>query len=386
MFFHEIVGQHRLKTLLRNNVNEGRIAHATLLLGPEGCGALAIALAFAQYMMCENRNEQDSCGQCSACIKNSKMIHPDLHFMYPNIKRDSNDKTQFSTEWIKEWREQISNNPYISGFDWINSLSKGENKQGNITKADCHETIKKMSLKPYESPYKIQIIWLAEYLGLEGNTLLKLIEEPPNDTYFILVAEQAELILNTIISRTQIIKIPAIEDADMVAALKDTQQCDEELARNIARIADGNMSLAYKMVEGEENNHEQLNSLFWKAAFKKAYKQSDAAASIDVVCTEFAALGREKQKNFCKYALFFLRECLRLEQGLDTRLEKEELDYAKRSVKYMPEGSIASIQSVLNRLHYHIERNAAAKIQMMATLLQVARILAGENVALPVYV
>ncbi|MEI6311822.1 MAG: hypothetical protein WCP57_06160 [Bacteroidota bacterium] len=380
MQFSQIVGQQYLKQKLIQNVRENRLAHATMLLGAEGTGGLAIAMALAQYLMCENKGEMDSCGTCSQCIKNEKMIHPDLHFMYPNIKRDPNDKVQASTQWIKEWRETVLSNPYISVIDWINFLGKGDNKQGNITKGDCHETIKKLSLKTYESPYKIQIIWLAEYLGLEGNTLLKLIEEPPKDCIFILVVENIEQVINTIISRTQIIKIPPIDDQEMKDHLMGKYEISEESAKKIVRIADGSFSTALKMLDGDENTNDELTMMFLKCSFKKAYKQPDAAKLMDSMIATFATLGREKQKNFCKYALFYLRECLLLQQGRNTKLEGAELDYAKKTIAYIQPDQFEKIHLLISRLHYHIERNAAPKSQMMSTILQTSRILAGEHV------
>lgn len=380
MQFSRIVGQSLLKQKLIQSVNENRFAHATMLLGAEGTGGLAFAMALAQYLMCENKGETDSCGTCSQCLKNEKMIHPDLHFMYPNIKRDSNDKIQASTEWIKEWRETVLNNPYISVIDWINFLGKGDNKQGNITKGDCHETIKKLSLKTYESPYKIQIIWLAEYLGLEGNTLLKLIEEPPKDCIFILVVENIEQVINTIISRTQIVKIPPIDDQDMKNVLMNQYELSEESAKKVVRISDGSFCTALKMIDGDDNINDELVMSFLKCSFKKAFKQPDAARLIDSMVSSFATLGREKQKNFCKYALFYLRECLLIQKGMNSKLEGAELDYAKKTIAYINDDQFEKLHLLINRLHYHIERNAAPKSQMMATILQASRILAGELV------
>lgn len=380
MQFSHIVGQEHLKQKLIQNVRDNRLAHATMLLGAEGTGGLAIAMALAQYLMCENKGETDSCGTCSQCVKNEKMIHPDLHFMYPNIKREPNDKIQASTTWIKEWRDTILSNPYINVIDWINFLGKGDNKQGNITKGDCHETIKKLSLKTYESPYKIQIIWLAEYLGLEGNTLLKLIEEPPKDCIFILVVENIEQVINTIISRTQIIKIPPIDDQEMKAHLIQKYEISEDNAKKIVRIADGSFSTALKLLDGDENTNDELTMMFLKCSFKKAYKQPDAAKLMDIMIATFATLGREKQKNFCKYALFYLRECLLLQQGRNTKLEGAELDYAKKTIAYIQPDQFEKIHLLINRLHYHIERNAAPKSQMMSTIIQTSRILAGEHV------
>jgi DNA polymerase-3 subunit delta' len=205
MLFNEIPGQEEVKSQLIRSVNENRISHAQLFLGPEGSGSLALAIAYAQYISCTERKEIDSCGECSSCRKYQKLIHPDLHFSYPFIA-SKEKKVEVSTDVIAAWREAIIENPFLGLEEWMQTLD-AENKQPNINIAECHDIIKRLTYKSFESEYKVLIMWLPEYLGTEGNSLLKLIEEPPAKTLFILVAQNHDQILNTILSRTQLVKI-----------------------------------------------------------------------------------------------------------------------------------------------------------------------------------
>ncbi|HNL07509.1 MAG TPA: hypothetical protein PKH93_08045, partial [Chitinophagales bacterium] len=200
MQFKQIIGQTNTKRYLMESAQHDHISHAQLFLGNEGCGALSLALAFAQYVNCSNRQTDDSCGRCSNCKKSQKLIHPDIHYCYPTIGSKAK-----STDLLTEWREAVLKNPYMNVFQWLQHL-KADNKQGNITAEECEDIIRKLSFTTYEAPYKILLLWMPEYLGKEGNRLLKIIEEPPPNTLFLLVAENANLVLNTILSRTQLLR------------------------------------------------------------------------------------------------------------------------------------------------------------------------------------
>jgi DNA polymerase-3 subunit delta' len=206
MQFKQIVGQDAIKQRLITSVKENRVSHAQLFLGPGGSGSLPLAVAYAQYLSCENKLEDDSCGECSSCRKYQKLMHPDLHFSYPFFAKHKDDT---AITFIEQWRDAFIANPYLSLDTWRGYLD-AENKQANINIAECHQIIKKLSFKPFESAYKILILWLPEYLDKEGNALLKIIEEPQPNTLFILVAQNQDQILNTILSRTQLIKIPPL--------------------------------------------------------------------------------------------------------------------------------------------------------------------------------
>ena len=386
MQFKNFIGQADAKQKIWQSISDNRLAHAIMLLGPEGNGGLSMALAIAQLILCENPTATDSCGICSQCTKSQKMIHPDIHYMFPNVKKTPNDKEQLSKEWMKEWRDIIGQQPYISSIDWINSIAAGENKQGNITIGDCHQVIKNLSLMAYEGKYKIQLIWLAEYLAGASNSLLKIIEEPPQDTIFIIVVENIELMLSTIISRTQLIKVPAVADIDLQNGLITQFGVTEEDARKISRVADGNYYLAMKMADGEENTNDILTLDLFKACMRKALRNdAEAMQNIQQVVVRFAELGREKQKNFIKYALFFARETMMLMNGLPSKLEGEEIVYAQRFVPYLSIEKLEKIAVFLNKLHYYIERNANPKSQMTAFCIRMSNIIAEKEVEMVSY-
>src|SRR6201992_237006 len=264
MPFSSVIGQTQTKQQLVELVYFNRVSHALLLLGPEGSGALPMALAFAQYIVCEKVNGKDNapaagpslfgdepaaapgnqramladaCGVCPSCVKASQLIHPDIHYSYPVIPKKAGDKP-VSTDYSSEWREFVRQYPYGNAYDWLQFIG-AENKQGNITAQECNDIIRKLNLKSFESKYKILIMWMPEYLGNEGNKLLKLIEEPPPNTLFILVDENEELILPTILSRCQLVKIPQLAAKDIEAALVERSGVNTTQARQIAAICEG---------------------------------------------------------------------------------------------------------------------------------------------------
>src|SRR6185312_6991529 len=269
MQFKDLIGQEKIKEQLKDLVQNNRLSHSLLFIGREGAGALPMSIAFAQYILCEKINPakrqeklsslfnseetdlasadlEDSCGICPSCIKAAQLIHPDLHFSYPALKRDSKHERVLSTDYITEWREFVQQSPYNNVVDWINFLKENVkienpiNKQGNITVFECDDISHKLSLKHFEGTNKILIMWMPEFLGDSGNKLLKLIEEPPPDTIFIFVAEDENAILPTILSRTQLIKIPLLEKKDIEEALLSKAGAAPERAKQVAAISEGN--------------------------------------------------------------------------------------------------------------------------------------------------
>src|SRR6202035_5286750 len=253
MLFSEVIGQREIKAKLRNLVEHNRLSHALLLNAPEGAGGLPLALAFAQYLVCDRVSDEgskinfpsESCGVCPSCIKAAQLIHPDIHYVYPVVSRKPGDKP-VSADFISEWREFISQFPYGTIFDWLQFI-QADNKQGNISAHECNEINRKLSLKSFENGYKILIMWMPEYLGNEGNKLLKLIEEPPPNTLFLLVAENDSFILPTILSRTQLIKIPPLEAKEIEQALIERVRLPAEHAARIAAISEGNYHEAMQL-------------------------------------------------------------------------------------------------------------------------------------------
>lgn len=367
MQFREIVGQDQIKSRLIETVQSGRISHAQLFLGPEGSGSLALAVAYAQYISCENPGPQDSCGECASCRKYQKLIHPDLHFSYPFFAKHKEDTSQ---TFIAEWREAFLGNPYLGLEAWRNSLD-AENKQANINIAECHQILQKLSLKPFEGEYKVLIMWLPEYLDKEGNTLLKIIEEPPHKTLFLLVAQNQEQILSTILSRTQLVKVPALPD-QVVATYLLEQGVSPEKAKQIAFLSDGNLQTAQNLLKDLENDNFQLFTDWMRICFG-----DKGNAMIDFVET-IAKSGRENQKAFLRYGIHFLRECLLILSGASdlVRLpEAEQVVAINFAQKVLSLAKAEAIVAELEKAHYHIERNANPKILFLDVSLQFVKIL-----------
>jgi len=365
MQFKQIIGHTALKRQLCSSVDTARIPHAQLFLGPEGSGQLALALAFAQYVLCENPSDGDSCGQCSACNKATKFIHPDVHFSFPTVGSKA-----ISNHFLENWRTALKDNPYLNANEWLQHIG-AENKQGNITKEECVSIVKKLSLKSFEAVHKILILWLPEYLAKEGNRLLKLIEEPPENTLFVLVAENQELILNTIISRCQILKVHALPDNEIIEGLMHQKGLSETEAQKAAHLSDGNYNAALQVARHQENDNARL-FLEW---LRKCY-QGHGVEQVSWA-EKLAGLGRENQKHFLHYALHFLREFLRLkligEEGV--RLQQEELNTAMKMLKVIDVDQVEQIVKLFDDCTYYIERNANPKILFLDAAIQINSIL-----------
>lgn len=369
MTFAEVVGQHKTKEDLVQMLRSDRLPHALLLLGSPGSGQLPLALAFAQYLLCENRGAQDACGRCRHCLKSSKLVHPDLHFSFPTVGTNV-----LSDRFLPEWRKTMSENPYLEINDWLQRIG-AENKQGNINKEECLNIIKKLSLKTFESNFKVLIMWLPEYLGKEGNRLLKLIEEPPENTVFMLVAERQELILNTILSRCQLVQIPPLDDDSVVAGLMQQDGISQEKAASIAQLADGNFNEARLLNRQEENDHAKL-LLDW---LRRCYR----GHGVELVewVDQVAGIGRENQKQFLRYALHFVRELTLLkalsdQAGFDDkpRLPAGELETAQRLTTVVEVDQLELISELLTDTSYHVERNANPKILFLDVSIRMNQI------------
>ncbi len=363
MTINDIIGQEEVKAILKTMVNNSRIPHAQIFLGAEGSGNLAMALAFAQAVMCTNPIDGDACGTCSSCHKASKFIHPDIHFSFPTV-----GSKVTSSQFGKEWRSAISENAYFNAHQWLQILG-AENKQGNITKDECTEIIKKLSLKIFEGKYKILLMWLPEYLGKEGNRLLKLIEEPPENTLFILVAENSEEILNTILSRCQIIQFKPLSDEEIVNQLVLEKNIESTKANELAHLSNGNYNAALSLLkETNSDNNAQLFVQWLRICYQ------NQAKSLIEWSSEFAKWGRENQKHFLDYGLFFLREYMLLlltQNKSKIRLREKELQTAVNLQKVISYRQIEPISNIINDSAFHISRNANPKILMTNISLQI---------------
>jgi len=365
MQFKEIVGQDTIKQRLMNTVNENRVSHAQLFLGPEGSGSLALAVAYAQYLCCEDKQPDDSCGICSSCRKYQKLMHPDLHFSYPFFAKHKDDN---ALTFIEQWREAFLAYPYLNLDIWRDYLD-AENKQANINIAECHQIIKKLSLKPFESTYKILILWLPEYLDKEGNALLKIIEEPQPNTLFLLVAQNQDQILNTILSRTQLVKIPALEYDEIKEHLISKYNQTEDAAAEIAYLCNGNLTEALIMLQQENKGYHKLFIDWLRLCFGN--KGLEILSFVD----QLAKMGRENQKNFLRYGISFIREICLLMAGAGNlvHLPASELETAQKMTNVMNISMAQTISAELEKAHYHVERNANPKILFLDVSLQIIK-------------
>ncbi len=404
MQFENIIGQKETKEQLAQMVQHNRLSHALLFLGKEGSGALSLAIAFAQYIVCEKVNGKntasiasaslfgeitepeangqqetgnDSCGICPACTKANQLIHPDIHFSYPVIPKKPGDKP-LSTDYIKEWREFVSIHPYGNVFDWLQFIG-AENKQGNITAEECNEINRKISLKSFESEYKILIIWMPEYLTKNGNKLLKLIEEPPPSTLFILVAENEEMILPTILSRTQLVKVPLLSDTAIEVALELKAGVKIDKARQIAILSEGNYREAQHLLQHEEDD--------WQATLREWLNlivKKNLAGQVKWI-DDMSKQGREKQKQFLKYFNHLLEMAIRasiIEREMESQPPNNELDFAIRLNKLCGIGQQEAIIMELDKASYYIERNANGKMLFHALTIKLHHIISNNSLIL----
>ena len=374
MNFSQIPGQTEIKSKLIRSVREERVSHAQLFAGPEGCGGMALALAYARFVSCENRSENDSCGTCKSCVKYEKMIHPDLHFVFPVIKgKKATDPV--SDNYIEEWREFVRKSPYFTINDWFDSIEVG-NAQGMIFASEAAEIIKKLSLKTFEADYKIMIIWLPEKMHLStSNKLLKMIEEPPDKTLFLLVSEEPDKVIPTILSRCQLVKIPSFSNNDIEKYLIQRFSLASEKAYDISRVSNGNIIRAIELSENEDSILSNLD--YFKRLMRFAWKRD--IISIINWSEEIAATGREYQKNFISFSLRLLRENLMLSlDQLKNRivfLAGEEAAFSANFHPFINQNNIYPLTEEFNLVYSHIEANGNAKIIFLDLGLKVTRLI-----------
>lgn len=406
MQFNNIINQQQVKQQLVEMIRYNRLSHALLFLGKEGNGALQLAIALAQYLTCEKANPKiksqksktslfeeeptandsrftthdpqlttDSCGICASCIKAQQLIHPDIHFSYPVVTKKSGSPP-ISTDYISEWREFIKNYPYGNVYDWLQFIG-AENKQGNITAQECNDIIRKLNLKSFESEYKVLILWMPEYLGNEGNKLLKLIEEPPANTLFILVTENESLILPTILSRCQLIKIPSLEIHEIEEALVSRNNTNPETARQAASVSEGNYREALQLVQHAQEDWQSLLREWLNSILK-----TGPVAQTKWV-EEVSRLGREKQKQFLRYFNHLLEQAIRYKlMGENIYMPETEKDFANRLNRIAAMEQQRAIIEELDKATYYIERNANSKILFHALTIKLYHIIQDKIVFL----
>ncbi|MCX6326124.1 MAG: DNA polymerase III subunit delta [Bacteroidia bacterium] len=374
MNFAQIPGQKEIIGKLLRSVKEERVSHAQLFAGPEGCGSMALALAYARYINCENRTEHDSCSICKSCVKYDKMIHPDLHFVFPVIK-SKKFSDPVSDNYLVEWREFVQKSPYFTINKWLDSIEVG-NAQGMIFASEASEIIKKLSLKTFESDFKIMILWLPEKMHqATANKLLKMIEEPPDKTLFLLVSEEPDKVIPTILSRCQLVKIPSFSSHDIEKYLTRRFNIASDKAIDISRVSNGNIIRAIDLCENEDSSMANLDR--FKSLMRFAWKRD--IISIISWSEEIATTGREAQKNFISFSLRILRENLML--SLDQMknrlvfLTGEEANFSGKFHPSINQNNIYPLTEEFNLGYSHIEANGNAKIIFLDLALKVTRLI-----------
>ncbi|MDR2286046.1 MAG: DNA polymerase III subunit delta [Prevotellaceae bacterium] len=358
MQFKDIVGQKELKEKLISTVIDGRVSHAQLFEGAMGYGTLPMALAYAQFISCRNRNG-DSCGVCSSCIKYNKLIHPDLHFVFPvNTTKKVKDKP-VSNDFLLKWREIVLKKKYFTEQDWYDFIGL-ENKQGIISVHEADNILSKLSYKSFESDYKIMIVWLPERLNqTSANRLLKLIEEPPEHTVFILVTENSNKILPTIFSRTQRIRLHPLKENDIVNSLKELN-FDEKEIFTASRLSGGDYIQAIQSLQVSESTKANLDNFM---QFMRLSYKNDILGLLDWA-ESMAASGREKQKLFLVFAERLVRENFILNKKIDdiVYLGFDELEWARKFSIFINENNVSELYRQFNICIPHISQNGNAKI------------------------
>lgn len=372
MLFRDITGQEEIKRRLIQTVKDNRVSHAQLFHGPEGSRKLAMAIAYARYINCPNRsfgspdgNTGDSCGVCPSCIKYSKLIHPDLHFIFPVVRTSEVDKEHpMSRDFLNTWRKTLLSENFRLGLnDWYKAANF-EKKQGIINADDCSEILKTLSYKSYESEFKVMIIWMADRLyHSAAPKILKILEEPPDKSLFILITENPEKIINTILSRTQAIKFPRLTDGDMLSELTQKYGYHPEEAARIIPVADGNLTRAVKILKNDEEE------TFYHKTFVEWMRicYSNKLDKTMVFVADLAKVGREKQKNFLMYAERVIRGAFLSNYNNPDlgRLNDEEKEFLIRFGKFINHANIVKFSEELEKAQVHIDRNANPSILFM---------------------
>ncbi len=364
MLFKEIIGQEEVKERLRKRVEENRVAHTQLFLGPEGSGNFALAVAFSQYLNCQNKQNGDSCGVCPSCIKYKSFVHPDLHFIFPTITSDS-IKQPKSEYYMDKWRDYLlKSGGYVTQSGWWDQIGLSGNKQGTIYVRDASDIIQILNVKPYEAPFKTVIIYLPEKLQLSAsNKLLKTFEEPPRNSLILMVGERYELLLPTVRSRTQLVKVPKLKKEEIKEAIVryDGGKTDNLTLESIAVQARGNWNKALLLLENIEE--EQFNFLKFREWMRSCFNPGNFVDLMNL-SKQLAGLPREKQKRLLLYGMEVIHHALLTNTRLTNKVHAagEEADYINKFSPFINEANRDKMYEMLNQAIYHLERNANANI------------------------
>lgn len=373
MLFNQIIGQEHIKKHLIKSAENGRIPHAQLFIGKEGCGTLSMAIAYAQFLLCNFSDDIDTCN-----LKCSKLQHPDLHFAFPVTTNDTIKKHPVSNLFLEDWRHFIAKQPYGSLFNWLQHIGV-ENKQGLINVDEAEAVVKKLKLKSYEGGFKVMIIWMAEKMNIAAaNKLLKLIEEPPDKTVFLLITENEEQIINTIKSRCQALHFPALSEQDIANALVVDHQIEDMEASKIAQQAEGNFNKAIHLLR---NDGSDLIFEEWFINWvRTAFRAKGNAAVVEELISwseNISKTGRETQKRFLNYCLQFFRQALLMNYKSDNLVfmkTKSNFNLSKFA-PFVHSLNILDIEKEISKAIYHIERNGNAKIILLDLSMKLTRFL-----------
>ncbi|MDO4164647.1 MAG: DNA polymerase III subunit [Bacteroides sp.] len=358
--FKDVIGQSAAKQRLVQEVQEGRIPHAQLFCGPTGAGKLPLALAYARYISCPHRTPTDACGTCPSCVKWEKLVHPDVHFVFPIVNKAKSPKVSVCNDFLPQWRQQLLSSPYFYLNHWLEDMD-AENKQAQIFAQESDEIIRKLSLKSSEGGYKVTIVWQPEKMNLVcANKLLKLLEEPPAQTIFLLVSEAPEMILPTILSRTQRFNIHRIGEDDMAEALQQKYGVQPRDSQTIAHLANGDFVKALETIHLNEEN--ELFFELFVSLMRLAYQRK--IREMKQWSEQLAALGRERQKDFLTYCQRMIREnfiynfhCKDMNY-----LTLQEQNFSTRFAPFVNERNVMGIMNELSEAQIHIEQNVNARM------------------------
>lgn len=368
MLFSSISGSENIKNTLISSIKKQHVAHAQLFVGREGGANLAFAFAFAQFINCENPQDTDSCGVCSSCLQFKKLVHPDLHLIFPMASLEKVDKSNLKNHLLKEFRSFVLQNPYSDIHDWGYYID-AENKQFSIPVEEGRGLIQSISMKAFQAEYKIVIIWLPELMNTSAaNTILKVLEEPPVKTLFFMVCNDVEKLLPTIISRCQILQIPQFEDIEIENELIKNHDCDSQKAKKLAFIADGSLNKAIKLKDENLDSNQNTFAIWMRLCYGKKY------AEMLNFSEDLSKIGRENQKNLLLHGLEKLRGCMLHIEGATAliRQTNEEITFIENFSKILSTDIILKITDILTETHLFIERNGNAKIVLFECSLNIS--------------
>jgi len=373
MLFKEIIGQQEVKDKLLSLVRDDRTPHALMLFGPPGTGKLALGVAMIQFLACNNRQQEDACGACPSCLKFSKLVHPDLHFVFPVLKTTKVTRDPVSDHFMEEWREAFLSNPYLSENQWYEAIG-AENKQGVINKEESLQIIRKLGFKHYESDYRMLVIWLPEKMNLAAaNKLLKLIEEPPEKTLILMVSESTDKILPTILSRTQLLQVPPLSESMIREGLQQQESPDQQLLDDAINKANGNFNTALQTLRQDENE------MHYFELFTRLMRLCYARSIIEVNdwVDQVAGLGRERQKQLIDYSLRLLREnfMLHMVSGELNYMSRMENEFSQKFNPFIHAGNIHELVESFSLAGNHIEANGNPRIILMDLSIRAIRLL-----------